>query len=266
MEADGDSVLRHYKLEGVKNCPRPVRSWGGGEFGSPWITEKETEMEQVVRDDILLWRMIFLFMISTYVRRARGNPKPTWFSLEQPASPRSYMEEVVSFWDTEEWRSLKEEFELFESTFNQGGLGGAAVKPTTFGGNLKLSPEDHKMKIQKNGREVRSSKALARWSPGVMNMISRALLEQVFEGEVSIKALSWHEHPANNHVPYRKDCLVCQETQQKGILETSGPLVLANDMRGFKAKYMLVGVLTWAVWKEIKELKEEVEEGPTEPA
>ena len=271
------SVLRHYPIEGVKNCPRPVRSWGGGEFGSPWITERE--MEQVVRDDILLWRMIFLFMISNYVRKARGNPRPTWFSLEQPASPRSYMEEVVSFWDTEEWRSLKEEFELFETTFNQGELGGAAVKPTTFGGNLKLSPEDHKMKIQTSGREVRSSKELARWSPGVMNMISRALLEQVFEVEVSIKALSWDEHLANNHVPYRKDCLVCQETQQKGMphrrvkqltggvlsLDTSGPLVLANDMGGFKAKYMLVGVLTWAVRKDIKELKEEVEEGPLEP-
>lgn len=73
------------------------------------------------------------------------------------------------------------------------------------------------MKSRRSGREVKSPKDLARWSPGVMNMISRALLEQVFEEEVSMKALSWDEHLANNHVPYRKDCLVCQETQQKGM-------------------------------------------------
>ena len=43
------------------------------------------------------------------------------------------------------------------------------------------------MKSRRSGREVKSSKDLARWSPGVMNMISRALLEQVFEEEVSMK-------------------------------------------------------------------------------
>ncbi len=40
--------------------------------------------------------------------------------------------------------------------------------------------------------------------------------------------------------------------------------MLANDLGGFKAKYMLVGVLTWAVPKEIKGVIEEVEEGPLE--
>ena len=168
----------------------------------------------VVEDDQLLWRMIFLFMVSSYVRKARGVSRKTWFSMEQPASPKEYKKEVVSFWDTNEWRELWEEFGLSE---NQGELGGQVSKPTTFGGNLELRPEDHQSKRRYGEGRVRSSKELARWSPGVMNMVSKALQEQVLGKEVKLKALSWDERLANNHVPYRRDCLVCQETQQKGI-------------------------------------------------
>ena len=63
-------------------------------------------------------------------------------SLEQPASPKQYKPEVVSFWDTTEWKQLKEEFNLKECTFQQGHLGGKTAKPTTFGGSLDLHPED----------------------------------------------------------------------------------------------------------------------------
>ena len=272
------SVLRHYPIPGVDRCPRPVRSWGGGEHGIGDLTEDEDKM--IYEDDLMLWRMIFLYMISTYVRRARGEKGRTWFSMEQPASPSSYQPEVVSLWDTKEWCDIKKEFDLVETTFNQGDLGGDAVKPTTFGGNLELKVEEHERKRRGKLKDVKDSKELARWAPGVMNMVAQALMEQLFEKEVKIKALSWEEHLALNHVPYRKDCLICQETQQKGhphrkvqhvsggvlSLDTSGPLVAANDAGGFKAKYMLVGVLTWAVPKGSRGLEEVNEEGSLEGA
>ena len=37
------SVLRHYPIEGNPQAPRPVRSWGGGEFGAEGLTEEEGE-------------------------------------------------------------------------------------------------------------------------------------------------------------------------------------------------------------------------------
>ena len=80
---------------GEPNCPRPVRSWGGGEYGISGRTEAEKAMIQ--EDDILLWRMIFPAMVSNYIKEARQDPNPVGFTLEQPASPRDYKPEVVSF-------------------------------------------------------------------------------------------------------------------------------------------------------------------------
>ncbi|CAL1145209.1 unnamed protein product [Cladocopium goreaui] len=147
------SVLRHYKVPGQPNCPRPIRSWGGGEYGINGLSD--TEKTMIEEDDILLWRMIFLAMVSNYINEARKDPRPVGFTLEQPASPKDYKPEVVSFWDTKEWSSLKKEFGWDETTFAQGQYGGSATKPTTFGGNLKLEvyPEDEEGKDEVQAKE-----------------------------------------------------------------------------------------------------------------
>ena len=56
----------------------------------------------------------------------------------------------------------------------QGEMGGQSSKPTTIGGNLELDVQANKMK--KSGGVIRSSKELSRWAPGLMTMISQALL------------------------------------------------------------------------------------------
>ena len=66
------SVLWHRPIEGQPWAPHPVRCWEGGEFGAPWITKKEEMMIQ--EDDTLLWRMLFLYVISKYVRKAQIHP------------------------------------------------------------------------------------------------------------------------------------------------------------------------------------------------
>ena len=82
----------------------------------------------------------------------------------------------------------REEFNLEEVTVNQGDYGGAAVKPTTFGGDLPLvltspRPRGH----QDDGGAVKDSKQLARWAPGVMRMIAVDLQRDVRGGHEKMK-------------------------------------------------------------------------------
>ncbi|CAL1129313.1 unnamed protein product [Cladocopium goreaui] len=149
------------------------------------------------------------------------------FAMEQPASPKDYMPETVSFWDTKEWTALKKEFAWEETTFQQGAMGGVATKPTTFGGNLNLEINKHKkFKEGKEKGEIKTSKDLARWAPGVMSMVAEALMLQV---------------------PYPVG----------GVLsvDVAGPLIPAKDIGGLYTRWMLVGTLTWAVPAESDKLK-----------
>ena len=236
------SVLRHRAIPEDPNCPRPLRAWGGGEHGIQGLTPEE---EEVLRqDDLLLWRMIFVFMVASYVRKADQHPQPAAFLLEQPASPKDYQPETVSWWDTQEWKSLKKEFDLQKAHCKQSSLGEAAPKPTTLGTTLQLDFENHEMKRSSATKEIKGSKDLARWAPGLMNAVSQAILLQIYQKEIKLKPLSWDEHIAHGHIPFRRDCWTCQQSIQQqaphrrvahpigGVLslDTVGPLVRAPDV------------------------------------
>ena len=217
----------------------------------------------VREDDVLLWRMVFLYMVAEYTRRAQLKPEPVHFALEQPASPRPYQPEVVSFWDTSEWQGIQKEFNLREVTFNQGSLGGLAMKPTTLGTTFDLCMDDFSMPSQQPERNVSSSKQLERWAPGLMNAVSSSLIKDVFKQPVKLKTLSWEEHVKFGHVPYRKDCPTCQQSSQHiaphrkdrcpqaGVLalDTCGPLLPASDLGSWKCRYFLAGSYTFMVPK-----------------
>ena len=106
------SLLRHIPIPGRPDAPRPVRRWGGEEFGVHDATEEE--VKKLHDDDILMWRCLFLYMITAYMRRARKITKGVVFGLEQPASPRDFMPEVVSWWDTVQWKGIAKEFGFVE--------------------------------------------------------------------------------------------------------------------------------------------------------
>lgn len=223
------------------------------------MTEEEQKM--VREDDILLWRMLFLYIVAEYSRRARGQKERALLGLEQPASPKEYLPTVVSWWDTDDWQKLKTEFHLEEVTFNQGSLGSHAVKPTTFGGNLDLRVEDHMTGLRKSTGVIKSSKDLSRWAPGLMRVLAEELMRRTYGSIPKVKGLSWDEHIRYGHVPYRRDCRVCQESLQQcdphrkvkhvqgGVLslDTSGPLLMGKDQSGLQARWMLVGTFTWRV-------------------
>ena len=252
------SVLRHYPLDVPGGGPRPLRTWK-----EPWGKRglEKFEEDKVREDDVMLWRGIFLFIVAEEVRKAtedKERRKKTKIGLEQPADPSSYMPEVVSFWGTNEWRKLKEMYGLEEQTFHQSSWGGCATKPTTFGGNLLLRLPEEESLERVDGGVVRDSKALARWAPGMMREVATRIQLDVFGSQPFIRALSWSEHLRRGHMPFRRDCQVCQEASgiarrhqkvshpRAGILnlDVAGPFHLGNDIE-VQAKFMLLGTCTW---------------------
>ena len=272
------SVLRHYPLDVPGGGPKPLRSWK-----EPWGKSglERNEERKVQEDDVLMWRGIFLFIVAEEIRKATEGKevrRKMRIGLEQPADPKSYKPEVVSFWSTEEWRRLKEMYSLEEQTFNQSSWGGRATKPTTFGGNLSLRLPEEEGRGFFEGEAVKDSKELSRWAPGMMREVAVKIQKEVFGSQPVLRVLSWSEHVRQGHVPFRRDCQVCQEAAGRsrahhrvshpraGVLnlDVAGPLRPGNDLEE-TAKFMLLGTCTWLKPRrdEKKEEKkqEEREEG-----
>ena len=140
----------------------------GEDFGVIYATPEEEK--KLHDDDILMWCCLFLYMITVYLRRVREINAEVIFGLEHPASPREFMPEVVSWWDTTQWKDIAREFDFVETTFNQGQLVGLSSKPTTFGGNLK---------IYVSGVVKRQRAGSIKVGPGLMSMVASALVRQV---------------------------------------------------------------------------------------
>ena len=251
------SVLRHYPKPGA---PRPVRSWDDNqEYGLADLTA--TERKAVEEDDLLMWRMQFIYVISDLVIQATRPGGKGHMLLEQPAAP-GHMPQCVSFWRTREWKKMKEVHSLDEQTFNQGdyvpGVE-AAVKPTTVGGTLSLDlPERRNYRAKSREDGEADSKALARWNPGLCRAIARACSGQIFATKYFVKQLSWQQHVECGHTPFRRDCRVCQESSAKarphrsvphplcGVLsvDITGPLC-PSKLNDDRMRYILVGAFTW---------------------
>ena len=272
------SVLRHYPVSSSDHGPRPLRKWGGEEFGRVDLTKEEKK--KVVEDDTLLWRGFFLYVVSVHVRRTFDKEMAkVLLGVEQPASP-DYMPETVSLWRTQEWKMMERIYDLHTQTFNQGDwlgtMGGGVVKPTTMGGTLKLeSPEERNPEAKGRGEKKGDLKKLSRWVPGLMRSVARAVIEGT-QPDRKLKVFSWEEHIQNGHVPFHRDCAICQQAGAKSAphrrivggkkggkpkagvlsLDTSGPFTPGKDVGEEEMRFILVGAFTWAV-KRGSKLKED---------
>ena len=75
---------------------------------------------------------------------------------------------------------------------------------------------------------------------------------------MKIKAMTWDQHCQNSHVPFRRDCRICQEQSAKSkphrkikhplavtlSLDTVGPYPVAQDGRDV-SKFIMVGTYIW---------------------
>ena len=267
------SVLRHYPLPAGR--PRPVRGvtpedW----FGLPGLDEEEKK--QVWEDDVLLYRMIMIFCVAEAARREKSRKGSTrarvTFLLERPEAP-DYMPECGSWWRTDNYRNFRDQHGFVEHCFRQGDYGGVAVKPTMVVTdlNVELPPRRSSSATTRGAVAVGSSAALSRWAPGFMREVARAIQEEVFGKPAHIKKLSWVEHVRHGHVPFRRDCRVCQEASARGkrhcrvtspdaaVLnaDLSGPYKAGKDINDATMKYFLIGSFTWPAEEDQKEFFEE---------
>ncbi|CAJ1347644.1 unnamed protein product, partial [Effrenium voratum] len=165
------------------------------------------------------------------------------------------------------WKAMKEKEGLSEITFFQSVFGGKAAKPTTMGTDLELAiPEESQSQSSKERRSTRTTRAaadveglkeLARWAPGLMRSVAKALLEATGI-KTAVRKLSWAERLANGHTPYRRDCRVCQEASAQGrahrriahpqahilSVDLAGPLRRGHDIDGKSCRYFLMGAYT----------------------
>ena len=192
---------------------------------------------------------MYLGIVGDFVKKSIDPKDEMIFALEQPEEPK-YKPEVVSFWWTREWQSLVYKPEA------------TPVKPTKFGGNLvlELPKEKNDLAVSRPSEGSGDSKRLARWVPRLMDLVADALCRQAFkETEIECKAMTWAEHCAAGHVPFRRDCRVCQESSATGrphyplngtlSVDVAGPLKKAKEMfwaeGGGYMRYILVGAFTW---------------------
>ena len=141
---------------------------------------------------------------------------------------------------------------------------GVAVKPTTLGTNLVVQlPQEKVEGLGMRGTatvvDFKETKNMARWVPGLMRELAADVLEQIYKEKTVVKRLSWKEHVANGHVPFRKDCRDCQLASAKDrphrrikhsqayvlSLDVAGPMKKGWDIDGKACKNLLVGAYTW---------------------
>ena len=94
----------------------------------------------------------------------------------------------------------------------------------------------------------------------MMRAIAEAVHTQVFGGDThaALRVLTWDQDCQAGHVPFRRDCCVCQEAAAKSrphrrvphplagtlSLDTAGPFRVAKEGKVLK-KFILVGTFTW---------------------
>jgi len=271
------SVLRHIPLSSHDHGPRPLRSWEEGqEWGRKDLSPQEAE--KVMQDDVLMLRFLLLFIVAEEVRKANGMDRKVQFLLEQPGAPKN--PEVVTWWATKTWKMMKRVYSFQEVNVDQWDWGGSASKWTTLGTSMKIErplKRGGAPKREREGKEpwqlFEESRALARWAPGLMIEVAERLQQEVWDLKIQCRPLSWCEHVRAGHVPFRRDCRICQESRAKGqphrrvlcpkvgvlSIDMSGPLKEGRDLHDEKDKFLLIATFTWPKL-EGREMKEDPEE------
>ena len=123
-------------------------------------------------------------------------------------TPTRYTPDCVSFWGTEEWKSLQKAANLELYNVHQGDFepwkSDAPVKPTGLAANfeVRLPGERNPEAKGRNECQKAPSSSLSRWVPGLCRSIAEACSACLNEeGPTKLKKMTWEQR----HVPFRRD-------------------------------------------------------------
>ena len=266
------SVLRR-RAEQDQGPPVLRSRTGEGRFGLQGLTAGQQELAD---HDATLWLKNLWWM-----KKAKEKNPKVQLMAEQPQDPTEWMqgevETMPSFLAWPETRSMIRWLGLEESRFDQGALHHVAVKPTTVIHNMKELQQIDGLKSEKKPYEewptdvkegIQRSKKMAEWAPGLVEVLMRAanrVLKE--EEEVKMRTLSakerqevagWEAHFMANHVPYRRDCMICLESMGKDrqrrriphadgytlAVDIAGPYQKGTDQESGTPRYLLVATVT----------------------
>ena len=181
-----------------------------------------------------------------------------------------------TYWSWPEWRTMKEQWGLFEVRFDQGPMGHARRKPTRLGTNMPKLLELEGLRGPGHGGEenqgdsiqarIARSRSWASWAPGLKAALVIAVRDALGDGLPRAKRMDldqWKRHLLNGHLPYSRECKACVVAASRSkahrriphpdaytlSIDTAGPFELAEDQLG-KGRYLLVGVYLAPVTKE----------------
>eukprot|EP00438_Fugacium_kawagutii_P036614 Skav217824 [mRNA] locus=scaffold889:271892:280114:- [translate_table: standard] len=210
-------------------------------------TNSPGEQELVVKDSILWFRMLALFVLAEEVRPE--DAQATGFLIEQPEDPKDYRSpqdieehQYMSMWRTQEWAAFSQRYGIHMVSFDQGTMGHIKRKPTSLGTNFEdllalhgmrggpstMSPmatAERLRQAQPLHVRCQESKAWAEWSPGLKRAICLVLTRWINShgkpGETKIQKISpwsmeqWKKHFEADHMPSRRDCRFCVQSQAR---------------------------------------------------
>ena len=266
------SVLRQRSEQ--DGGPPVLRSrTGEGRFGLPGLTACQQELAD---HDATLWLKNLWWM-----KKAKEKNSEVQLMAEQPRDPIEWKqgeaETMPSFLVWPETRSMMKWLGLEESRFDQGALEHVAVKPTTVIHNMSELQQIDGLKSERKPYEewpmdvkegIQRSKKMAEWAPGLVEVLVRAARRVLEEKEgMKMKALSmkerqevagWEAHFMANHVPYRRDCMICLESMGKDrqrrriphadaytlAVDIAGPYQKGTDQESGAPRYLLVATVT----------------------
>ena len=188
------------------------QEWGRNDF-------TESEKRRVEEDDILMLRMVMLFIVAEEVRKANSIKMPTQFRPGTASRAKrrgdGQLVENPHLEDAGRWsRSMAS-----KSPRSTSGIG--KEEPTSpprleVEGSTENPTKERRETEGKTPEELlRETKQLARWAPGMMKALAEQVMEKVCGKKPQLRPLSWEEHVRANHTPFRRDCRICQEAMAK---------------------------------------------------
>ena len=250
--------------------PQPLRGRNGeARYGLPGLTARQ---QALADHDATLWVKNARWAMKVKERREDAD-----ILVEQPADPsewKSGAEEYPTFLNWEETKVMEKVTGARRITLDQGAVGHQARKPTTILTTLKDLEELQGLKSEVPGmawanqveHRINQSKSLASWAPGLVEAIIQAVLRRPQEAK-QVKTLRrkekdetamWESHFMANHVPFRRDCMLCVESMGKDrqrrkqshaslhtmSLDMAGPFDQGFDQEVNKPRYLLLATVT----------------------